>query len=499
MKQTRQIIFFIVMTSSLSIIFFTSLSPQWKWISGITYSVILLSIIFVLLLEGRSPYKTLLWIYVLIFFPIIGYVFFLFSGQLEVKGHLFKEKRSNGLKFFQQYVNFPPSEHWNELSERNQNFSNLIATMVSSPISMRSSTKLLLNGSQTFSSIKEEIQKAETYIHMEYYTFRSDELGKSIIDLLIEKARKGVEVRVLYDSIGSHNLSKASKKALREAGASVQQFLPIKYGFFNQTVNFRNHRKIIVIDGKTGFVGGLNIGDEYAGDMNNMRFWRDTHVLVKGEVLSALHAVFLMDWFYMCGEELNTTKYLEMYEVKGDGGTQLVASGPDTKRGAMSDLYFSLITSAQERIWIATPYFVPNKAIRTALAMAAMRGIQVRLIVPEVSDGFLTQYGTRSYFSELLDYGVEIYMYQKGFLHQKIMIIDEDIATIGTANMDMRSMNLNFEVNLFLFQASTVNDLVEAYKNDINDSVKVTKDSYSKRGLKHRTKESFARLFSPVL
>ncbi|MGA9289496.1 MAG: cardiolipin synthase [Anaerobacillus sp.] len=499
MKQTRQIIFFLLMTISLSVIFFTSVSAEWKWISGMVYAIILCSILFVLLLEGRSPYKTLLWIYVLIFFPIIGYVFFLFSGQLEVKGHLFKEKRTNGLDFFKQHVNFSAADQWHDLSERNQNFSNLIATMVSSPISMRSTTKLLLNGRETFTAIKDEIQKAESYIHMEYYTFRSDELGTSIIELLIEKAKQGVEVRVLYDSIGSHNLSRTSKNALREAGASVQQFLPIKYGFVNQTVNFRNHRKIIVIDGKVGFVGGLNIGDEYAGDMNNMRFWRDTHLLVKGEVISALHGVFLMDWSYMCGEDLLTRKYLETYEVEGDGGTQLVASGPDTKRGAMSDLYFSLITSAKKSVWIATPYFVPNKAIRTALAMASMRGIQVRLIVPEISDGFLTQYGTRSYFSELLDCGVEIYMYQKGFLHQKIMIIDDDLATVGTANMDMRSMNLNFEVNLFLFQSTTIRDLLKAYENDLSDSVKVTKDSYSKRGLKHRTKESFARLFSPVL
>ncbi len=499
MKQARQILFFLLMTTSLSIILFTSLEPIWKWGAGFLYAAILLSILYVLLLEGRSPYKSLLWIYVLIFFPIVGYVFFLFSGQLEVKGHLFKEKRTNGLEFFQKYVNFPASEKWHDLSERNQNFSNLIATMVASPISMRSSTKLLLNGRETFTAIKDEIGKAETYIHLEYYTFRSDELGLSIIDLLVKKAKQGVEVRVLYDSIGSHNLSRASKIALRDAGASIQQFLPIKYGFVNQTVNFRNHRKIIVIDGKAGFVGGLNIGDEYAGDMNSMPFWRDTHLLVKGEVLSALHGVFLMDWSYMSGEELLSRKYLDTYDVEGDGGAQLVASGPDTKRGAMSDLYFSLITSARKRVWIATPYFVPNKAIRTALAMASMRGIEVRLIVPEISDGFLTQYGTRSYFSELLDYGVEIYMYQKGFLHQKIMIVDDDLATIGTANMDMRSLNLNFEVNMFLFQSSTIHELIEAYQNDLTDSVRVTKDSYSKRGLKHRTKESFARLFSPVL
>lgn len=499
MKQIRQIIFFILMTTISYIILFTSVPTTWKWMAGIVYLIILFSIIFVLMLEGRSPYKTLLWIYVLIFFPILGYVFYLFSGQLEVKGHLFKVKRTNGLEFFKKYVNFSASEHWHDLNERNQNFSNLIATMVSSPISMRSKTTLLINGSDTFTAIKEEIKKAETFIHMEYYTFRSDELGTSIIELLVEKAKEGVEVRVLYDSIGSHNLSRASKNALRAAGAKVQQFLPIKYGFFNQTVNFRNHRKIIVIDGKSAFVGGLNIGDEYAGDYNNMRYWRDTHLLVKGEIISAVHGVFLMDWEYMSGENLQLDKYLEKYEVEGDGGAQVVPSGPDTKRNAMSDLYFGLITTAQERIWIATPYFVPNKALRTALSIAAMRGVEVKLIVPEISDGFLTQYATRSYFSELLDYGVDIYMYQRGFLHQKIMIIDEDIATIGTANMDMRSMHLNFEVNMFLFQAETVSDLIRAYKDDIEDSVKVEKKRYNERSLLHRTKESFARLFSPVL
>ncbi|WP_270182503.1 cardiolipin synthase [Alkalihalobacillus sp. CinArs1] len=499
MKQIRQIIFFILMTTSLYSVLFTSIPTLWKWVFGTIYLVILFSILFVLMLEQRSPYKTLLWMYVLIFFPIIGYVFFLFSGQLEVKGHLFKEKRTNGLEFFQKYVNFSASERWHDLNERNQNFSNLIATMVSSPISMRSQTKLLLNGSDTFPAIKEEIKKAKTYIHMEYYTFRSDELGKSIIELLVEKAKEGVEVRVLYDSIGSHNLSRASKNALRAAGASVQQFLPIKYGFFNQTVNFRNHRKIIVIDGRTAFVGGLNIGDEYAGDYNNRNYWRDTHLLVKGEIISAVHGVFLMDWEYMSGESLLSEKYLETYDVEGDGGAQVVPSGPDTKRSAMTDLYFSLITTAKDRVWIATPYFVPNKALRAALSIAAMRGVEVKLIVPEVSDGFLTQYATRSYFSQLLEYGVEVYMYQRGFLHQKIMIVDDDIATIGTANMDMRSMHLNFEVNVFLFQANTITDLINAYQEDIKDSIKVDKNRYNERGLLHRTKESFARLFSPVL
>ncbi|TLS38140.1 cardiolipin synthase [Pseudalkalibacillus caeni] len=498
MKQTRQFLMFLAMVFSVYAVLFFSSFPV-KLAAICIYFLILLSISYVLILENRSPYKTLLWIYVLFFFPVIGFIFFIYSGQLEVKGHLFKSKKEQNMASLKKYINFQASPKWHDLSDRDQSFSNLIARMANSPISFYSSTTLLTNGEETFPAIINSLKRAENYIHMEYYIFRSDKIGKTILDLLIDKAKQGVEIRFLYDAVGSYQLSREDIHSLEEAGVKVSCFLPIKHGFFNQKLNFRNHRKIIVIDGKVGYVGGLNVGDEYAGYTKEYGYWRDSHLKVSGEALRPLHHVFLADWAYQTGEELDYDHYLETYEVKGDGGVQVVAGGPDTRQGIMSDLYYSMITDAKKTICIATPYFIPNKAIRAALIMASLRGVRVQLLVPNISDSFLTEYATKSYFPELMAAGIEVYEYQKGFLHQKVMIIDSEIATIGTANMDMRSFHLNFEVNVFLFHTTSVDEMVKAYTEDLLKSVKVSPDAYKLRGYSRRTKESIARLFSPIL
>jgi cardiolipin synthase len=287
---------------------------------------------------------------------------------------------------------------------------------------------------------------------------------------------------------------------MKKAGIQVNSFLPIKYGFFNQKFNFRNHRKIIVIDGAIGFVGGLNVGVEYLGEDERLGFWRDTHMVMEGEAVQTLHAVFLLDWDYVSNEYLlETEEYLTPIPVEGDGAVQVVPSGPDTQEGIMSDLYYSMISCATKSIWIATPYFVPTESIRTALRIASRKGVQVRIMVPEINDGFLTQYATRSYFPELLRSGIEIYSYKKGFLHQKVIIVDGDLASIGTANMDMRSFHLNFEVNVFLTGTSSIKELVEHYEEDMKDSKKIRPVGFYKRSVWERTKESTARLFSGVL
>ncbi len=495
----RQTVYFILMTASLYIIFLTSLPKEQKILAGAAYIVVIGSVSYVLMLENRSPYKTLLWLYVLWFFPLGGYIFYIYSGQLQVKGHLFKNKLAYSKDAITRYVSSRYSIKWKNWGSSEQGLMKLIEKRALAPVSFYTRTEIIKNGEEKFAVLFEELEKARRFIHMEYYIFRDDEIGTELIELLLKKAAEGVEIRLIYDAIGSLTLSGKSIRKLQEGGVKVHSFLPIKHGFFNQKLNFRNHRKIVVIDGHTGFLGGLNVGDEYLGRNPKFGFWRDTHVKMYGEAVRNLHAIFLIDWAYVNGEQLFEERYLSAPVTREDGGVQVVASGPDMPQGTMGDLYYSLISHAQESIWIATPYFVPSKPIRQALRMAAAKGVEVKLLVPEKNDSILTQYATRSYFGELLDEGVEIFLYQRGFLHQKVIIADGKMASIGTANMDLRSFNLNFEVNLFLYHTLSVHQLIANFKEDMKDSIHVNLQRFEKRSLWMRTKESFARLFSPVL
>lgn len=499
MKEGRQLVLSLLMLVCVYVIFLSPFSAIIKLLFVLIYAVTIISICFMLMMENRSPYKTLLWLYVLIFFPVIGYIFYIFSGQLEVKGYLFYGKKQKDEEFIKNQLQSYQSSPQEDYTEKANDMFAFIQNETSFPASFHSSAFILKNGTEKFPAIKEQLSKAENYIHLEYYTLRSDGIGMEIIDLLIMKAKEGLDVRVLFDAAGSLSLSKEAIKSMEDAGIEVACFSPIKYGFFNQKINFRNHRKIIVIDGKVGFVGGLNIGDEYLGRVKKFGFWRDTHVMVRGEALHALHGIFMMDWAYVTNTECPDILKYEKAKVESDGGVQVVATGPGMNQGLMGDIYFNMIVSAKKSVWIATPYFIPDKAIRTALTIAGRKGIDVRLMVPETSDGFLTQYGTRSYFGELLRNNVKIYHYQKGFMHQKIVIADGELASIGTANMDLRSLHLNFEVNLFLYHSSSIKDLIRYYQDDMADSERIDYEEYKKRHLSLRIKESFARLFSPVL
>ncbi|MDQ0883996.1 cardiolipin synthase [Peribacillus sp. V2I11] len=501
MKRRRmEFVFLFILITAVYMILFSHVSFDVKLFFIGLYIFVMFITMISLMLENRFAHETLLWMYVLLFFPVFGYAFYLFSGQLYLKGYLFRSKRKKDREEWKSLVTQVSSPDLSFLNNHQQSFAAFAKNVSETTISTSSQTEVLKNGKETFTEIIKQLKKAEKFIHIEYYIFRSDRLGTEIIDILIEKAKNGVEVLFIFDAAGSLSLSNNEVKRMRTAGIKAYPFSPLKHGFFNQKFNFRNHRKIIIIDGEVGFVGGLNVGEEYLGRNKNIGFWRDTHMVLEGEAVYMLHTVFLLDWEYVSGEDvLQERPEFKNTVEQGDGAVQVVASGPDTQQGIMSDFYYSLITSATESIWIASPYFVPNQAIKAAIKHAAIKGIQVRLMVPAINDGFLTQYGSRSYFGELLQFGVEVYSYNKGFLHQKLIIVDGDMASIGTANMDMRSFHLNFEVNVFLMGSRTIDDLVTHYKEDMMDSDKLDPIGYNNRGLLERSKESFARLFSNVL
>ncbi|MEH7155324.1 phospholipase D-like domain-containing protein [Neobacillus drentensis] len=550
-KRRLELVFIIVMITLAYLVFFTDIPSLPKLISMALYWGMISITVLSLMLENRTAQNTLLWIYILVFLPVLGYIIYVYSGQLFFKGYLFKSKRIKDREVFEAMSRNQEKLDLSWLNYHQNHFVHYLDWATNTPMNAKTKTRMLKNGGETFREIKRALQEAEDFIHLEYYIFRDDRLGNEIIDILIDRVEAGVEVRLMYDAIGSLTLSGTAIRRMKEAGIKVQPFLPLKNGLINQKFNFRNHRKIIVIDGRTGFVGGLNIGVEYLGEDERFGFWCDTHVLIEGEAVQTLHAVFLLDWRYVSGEMLVTDERymkpgllagrgpaaqvaetaasldhaaardpgngsgLEQVGASGPGsgagpdqvaasdpdtGTGLVhvvATGPETER--MSDHYYAMISCATKSIWIASPYFVPNQAIRTALRIAANKGIQIRIMVPDTNDGFLTQYASRSYLPELLRAGIEIYAYQKGFLHKKVMIIDGDLATIGTANMDMRSFRLNFEVNLFLIGTDSIQDLVTHYQEDLEDCLRIRPVEFYKRGFSEKVKESFARLFSGVL
>lgn len=502
MRNTLRVIIFVLVVA----VFLFLTNDYWEGrllgVLSILISCSVIFIAFVISLENRRPAHTIAWLVVLGSFPVLGFFFYLMFGKNYRKQRLFQKK---AMLDEQTFLKFQTHHQWDveqlAIAEHQRPLLQLAHRIGKSPVSLATETKVLTNGQETFSTIFEELKKATHHIHLEYYIVRHDGVGQQLKAILMEKAKSGVHVRFLYDAVGSWKLSKTYIQELRDAGVEMIPFSPVRFPFLNNKINFRNHRKIIVIDGTVGFVGGLNIGDEYLGKDKYFGFWRDTHLWIRGEAVRTLQLIFLQDWYYMTGKTLLTPEYLspQLVHYDGQGGVQLIAGGPDQKWEVIKHLYFAMITSAQRSIWIASPYFVPDEDILTALKVAALSGIDVRILAPRRPDKKIVFYASRSYFPELLEAGVKIYEYSKGFLHSKIMIVDGELASIGTANMDMRSFHLNFEVNAFLYHTDSTKKLVADFLEDLKYSSQINNEIFRRRPLSIRVMESVSRLLSPLL
>ncbi|KHF38826.1 cardiolipin synthase [Halalkalibacter okhensis] len=496
---------FIFLTSLLAVLYMTRMYWQ-GWVVGALSVAFSLSVVFiavVIFFENRHPTKTLTWLLVLAAFPLVGFFFYLLFGQNH------RKSRSFSIKALQDEQAFEKIEGQRQLNEdqiqkmggHQQLLFRLAHRLGKNPVSFSSETKVLTDGKETFTHILQALKLAEHHIHLEYYIVRNDGLGQEIKEILIEKAQAGVEVRFLYDAVGSWRLSKNYIRELKEGGVEIVAFSPVKLPFLNHKINYRNHRKIIVIDGIVGFVGGLNIGDEYLGKHSYFGKWRDTHLFVRGEAVRTLQLIFLQDWHYQTGETILNPTYLSpaLTSVKADGGVQMIASGPDQRWEVNKKLFFSMITSAKKSIWIASPYFIPDDDILSALKIAALSGIDVRLLVPSRPDKRIVFHASRSYFPELLEAGVKIYEYNRGFMHSKLIIVDHEMASIGTSNMDMRSFHLNFEVNAYLYQTKSVTTLVSDFVYDLEHCNQLSYKLFRNRSILYRIIESTSRLLSPLL
>jgi len=461
----------------------------------------------VIFMERRSASTTWAWLMVLFFIPLFGFILYLVLGQ-----KLRKRKLSKLLGASHRIIEDTIERQRLIIQEGGLVYSDPAIAKYQDMIYMNLQTDYALfttdnavdiytNGNKKFDKLLQDIEAAVSHIHLEYYIVRDDELGRRLVHALTAKAKQGVQIRFLYDHIGSSNLTRRFFRGLRAAGGRATAFFPSRIPYVNLKINYRNHRKLVIIDGKIGYIGGFNIGDEYLGLNKHFGNWRDTHLRVRGSAVLQMQAQFLMDWNLANSEkvELGEDFFPQFESSFGNIGMQVVASGPDSEYQNIKDAYIKMIYSAKDIICMQTPYFIPDESLMTALKIASASGVDVRIMLPKKRDHFFVYWATHSYLEELLANGVKCYLYEDGFLHAKTLIIDRKIASVGTANLDIRSFKLNFEMNAFIYDTKTTEELYSLFEEDMQHSLLLTKELYNSRPLLNRLKESISRLLSPIL
>ncbi len=473
--------------------------------SNLIWINILLALVLVFF-ERRNPTSTWLWLMVLLFLPGIGFIFYLFLGQDMSKKKIFKTKAEEDdcfdILIADQEKNFstrdflkrnPEYKSYNDIVKLHLMGSNSVFTS-------DNNVRLYFSGEDKFEDLLKSIAGAKDYVHMEYYIFNDDNLGNEVMEALARKASEGIEVKLLIDGMGSRKLGRSLTNVLREAGGEVVYFFPPFIPVFNVRINYRNHRKICIIDGKEAYLGGFNVGDEYLGLSRKFGYWRDTHIRIEGSAISSIQWQFFLDWRFASGEEIRGCQsYIGDRGENDQIGIQIVSSGPDSKWPSIKDGYLKMINNAENRLYIETPYFIPDDSIFEALKIAGLSGLDVRVMIPNKPDHPFVYWAGLSYIGELLEAGVRFYTYERGFLHSKVIIMDDLVSTVGTANLDIRSFKLNFEINAFLYDKDINQQLAERFIRDLDNCREITMETYKSRSRIIKIKESISRLLSPIL
>ena len=464
----------------------------------VLYVYTLTTTISVLLLENRNPVKSLSWVLVLLFLPGLGLFLYLIFGQNFRKQKTISKK---SLRFAanRPHVSFDIDRLDTNFMDNNQlNLIRLLYTNSDAKAYPDNKIDILSDGKTTFDAMFNAIQNAKSHIHIEFFIFGNDKISNQLRELLIEKASSGVRVRMIYDYWGSFFLSRWYLQSLREAGVYLRPFLPLRLRFGRSKINYRNHRKILIVDGEVGFTGGLNVADRYIFG-NALGMWRDTFVRFEGSVVHGLQQLFLMDWYFVERKLITDPKYYPIPKKFDSNLAQIVISGPDTQWESIMQGISSAIMSATRYVYIHTPYFIPNDVVENCIQMSAMSGVDVRIMIPARSDSRLSDACTFSYMGRLLEAGVKVYRYTEGFLHSKAIVIDDFISIVGSANLDERSFNQNFEANAFIYEEKTANRLKELFFRDMQNCEELTIEAWTNRRRRQKLKESFARLFSPLM
>ncbi len=468
--------------------------------------VTIIGIIVVMLLENRDPIKSLSWILVLVFLPILGIFLYGFFGRNLRKQKIIKRKGLKNYEILEKVVKIYQKELTNkdlvidDAIKEKQSIINLQLNNSSSIIHEGNDLKLLVDGKNKFDELKQDLRNAKHFIHIQYYIFEDDNIGNEIKNILMEKANEGLEVRMLIDDVGSWSLSKKFMKSMRDAGVEVYSFMQVLFPTLTGKVNYRNHRKIVVIDGTIGYLGGINVADKYIDGMPNIGVWRDTHLKIIGNAVNSLQFSFLSDWYFVTQQEISDPKYFPISEqAKGDKLVQITTSGPDTDWKGIMQGILKIISIAKDYVYLATPYLMPTESILTALKVAAISGVDVRIIIPEKSDVTITSWASNSYLEELMKSGVKIYFYQKGFIHSKVIVSDDIISSVGSTNIDFRSFEQNFEVTAFVYDKDFSLEIKDLFRKDFEDSKLLNIEEWEQRPLSQKVKESVSRLSSPLM
>lgn len=471
--------------------------------------VVALSAAFFLIRSNQNPRKTVSSLLFLVALPFLGLGIYYFFGLEYRKSKIFKRKDLNANELIQ---------NWNkrlhisndDLDKYEETFLidrlkmvKLLRHNQAAPLTLRNNLEVLINGRSKFDRVFEDIKKAQNHIHLEYFILCDDHIGTDVINALIKAAQRGIEVKIIYDSVGS-SISNATKKRMTTAGIEYEAFMPVLFSKFTRKANYRNHRKIFIIDGSIGYIGGVNISDDYVNEPinHNDQYWRDTHLRIEGHAVKSLQAQWLLNWYFVKRQDENyeiPSSYFPEIDCPENKAVQIAASGPDTDWANIMEALFIAINTAEKSIYITTPYFIPNEAILTSLKSAARSGVEIHIMVPKKGDSWAARYASRSYFQDLLESGIYVHWYHRGMLHAKTMVVDDMFCTIGTSNMDYRSFDINFEINALIYDEEISKELNVQFQKDLKYCEEVLLDLWIKRDKVNKFKESFCRLWAPLL
>lgn len=477
------------------------------FIFGVGWLNLLLAILVIFLRRDKDPNATLMWFMITMFMPGIGFILYLFLGHDYRKSEMFdiklKEDKiiNRAVKRQVEIISNNEFEEGHHGLDEYNDFINLNLKSDQSVFTKDNEVEAFFWGEEKFKALLKDFTEAKHSIDILYFIFKPDGIGTQILEVLEEKARQGVEVRLLVDAVGGRRLTKKKLKGLRDAGGKVYKFFPGFLKIFNFRLNYRNHRKICIIDDNIGYIGGFNVGDDYLGKYENKGPWRDTHLRIVGSSVADLKVRFLKDWAYASNNDID----LEVRNIdfslqgKGDTGVQIVTSGPDTEYENIKNAIAKMITEAQHEIIIQSPYFVPDQTIMDLLTIQIASGVRVKIMIPGNPDHPFVFPAAMFYLGRLANKGAEVYLYRYGFIHTKTILVDDDLSTVGSANMDNRSFRLNFESNAIMYSKEVNKKLKDQFYEDVKNSSLMTYEDYEKRPLSLKIKESISKLLSPIL
>ncbi len=473
------------------------ISNPWVWYSASAlYAIIILSTIGVVVSENRNPVKTLAWVTVLLVAPLLGLVLYIIFGR-NIQG-MRVISRKNRRKLRKLDESGPVDARQRPSSPHAMQQIKLANSLSGSNFYPGNSAEIFDNGTDKFAALLRDIANARSFINIEYYIVSDDRIGQRVADALIERARAGVKVRLLYDHVGSFKTRRKYFRRLRDAGVESTPFFKVAFPPFGTRINWRNHRKICIIDGEIGYIGGMNVADRYI-DGGRFDVWRDIHIRLTGPAVRSLEKAFAIDWTF-AGHPLIDDPHPAPRQVAGANmGMQLITGGPTSHWLNITLAFQKAISVARKCVYIQTPYFLPTEGLLHSLQMAALAKIDVRVMLPARSDSDMLRWASNSYVSECLKAGIKVYFYEKGMLHSKVLIVDDDFATIGSANFDFRSFEHNFEANMLVYSEEFNARMKEIFLRDQRDCRRVNANRWRHRPLPEKCLESFMRLFAPIL